>query len=171
MSNLKYTCLFGGGAIRGAAHVGVLKALKELAIEFDTLGGSSVGSIIAALLAVGYTTEELKEIFLSVNFELFRDISFGFNTKFALSKGEVFLDWFRELIEKKFYGDKYDKGNNEHIRFKDLSVNLVIMSTNMHDFTCCEFSNFETPDFEVAMAVRISCCMPGLMRAINVENT
>ena len=170
MSNLKYTCLFGGGAIRGAAHVGVLKALKELAIEFDTLGGSSVGSIIAALLAVGYTTEELKEIFLSVNFELFRDISFGFNTKFALSKGEVFLDWFRELIEKKFYGDKYDKGNNEHIRFKDLSVNLVIMSTNMHDFTCCEFSNFETPDFEVAMAVRISCCMPGLMRAINVED-
>lgn len=170
MNNLKYTCLFGGGAIRGAAHVGVLKALKELGIEFDTLGGSSVGSIIAALLAVGYTTEELKEIFLSVNFELFRDISFGFNTKFALSKGEVFLDWFRELIEKKFYGDKYDKGNNEHIRFKDLSVNLVIMSTNMHDFTCCEFSNFETPDFEVAMAVRISCCMPGLMRAINVED-
>ena len=168
MSNLKYTCLFGGGAIRGAAHVGVLKALKELAIEFDTLGGSSVGSIIAALLAVGYTTEELKEIFLSVNFELFRDISFGFNTKFALSKGEVFLDWFRELIEKKFYGDKYDKGNNEHIRFKDLAVNLVIMSTNMHDFTCCEFSNFETPDFEVAMAVRISCCMPGLMRAIRI---
>lgn len=170
MDNLKYTCLFGGGAIRGAAHVGVLKALKELGIEFDTLGGSSVGSIIAALLAVGYTTEELQEIFLSVNFELFRDISFGFNTKFALSKGEVFLDWFRELIEKKFYGDKYDKGNNERIKFKDLTKNLIIISTNMLDFTCCEFSSFETPDFEVAMAVRISCCMPGLMRAINVED-
>ena len=40
-----------------------------------------------------------------------RDISFGFNTKFALSKGEVFLDWFRELIEKKYYGDEYEKGN------------------------------------------------------------
>lgn len=170
MESLKYTYLFGGGAIRGAAHVGVLKALQELGAEHDTLGGSSVGSIVAALYAVGYTTEELQEIFLSVNFELFRDISFGFNTKFALSKGEVFLDWFRELIEKKFYGDKYDKGNNERVKFKDLTKNLIIISTNMLDFTCCEFSNFETPDFEVAMAVRISCCMPGLMRAINVED-
>jgi NTE family protein len=170
MESLKYTYLFGGGAIRGAAHVGVLKALQELGAEPDTLGGSSVGSIVAALYAVGYTTEELQEIFLSVNFELFRDISFGFNTKFALSKGEVFLDWFRELIEKKFYGDKYDKGNNKRVKFKDLTKNLIIISTNMLDFTCCEFSNFETPDFEVAMAVRISCCMPGLMRAINVED-
>ena len=170
MESLKYTYLFGGGAIRGAAHVGVLKALQELGAEHDTLGGLSVGSIVAALYAVGYTTEELQEIFLSVNFELFRDISFGFNTKFALSKGEVFLDWFRELIEKKFYGDKYDKGNNERVKFKDLTKNLIIISTNMLDFTCCEFSNFETPDFEVAMAVRISCCMPGLMRAINVED-
>ena len=170
MESLKYTYLFGGGAIRGAAHVGVLKALQELGAEHDTLGGSSVGSIVAALYAVGYTTEELQEIFLSVNFELFRDISFGFNTKFALSKGEVFLDWFRELIEKKFYGDKYDKGNNKRVKFKDLTKNLIIISTNMLDFTCCEFSNFETPDFEVAMAVRISCCMPGLMRAINVED-
>lgn len=170
MESLKYTCLFGGGAIRGAAHVGVLKAFEELGVECDTLGGSSVGSIIAALYAVGYSTKELEQIFLSVNFELFRDISFGFNKKFALSKGEVFLDWFKELIEKKFYGEKYDKGNNNPVRFKDLDKNLVIISTNMLDFTSCEFSNFETPDFEVAMAVRISCCMPGLMRAVNVED-
>ena len=40
----------------------------------------------------------------------------------------------------------------------------------MNDFSCKEFSNFETPDFEIAMAVRISCCMPGLMRAVNFEN-
>ena len=61
MESLKYTYLFGGGAIRGAAHVGVLKALQELGAEHDTLGGSSVGSIVAALYAVGYTTEELQE--------------------------------------------------------------------------------------------------------------
>ena len=38
---LKYACLFGGGAIRGAAHVGVVKALEELNIEYETIGGSS----------------------------------------------------------------------------------------------------------------------------------
>ncbi len=99
---LKYTCLFGGGAIRGAGHVGVLKAFDELGVFCDSYGGSSVGSIVAALKAVGYKTEEIGDIFLSVNFELFRDISLGFNTKFALSTGEVFLDWFRDLIESKF---------------------------------------------------------------------
>ncbi len=35
-SNFKYTCLFGGGAIRGAAHAGVLNALNDLGIELTT---------------------------------------------------------------------------------------------------------------------------------------
>ena len=153
--SLKYTCLFGGGAIRGAGHVGALKAFDELGIECTSYGGSSVGSIVAALTAVGYTSSEIEEIFLSVNFELFRDISFGFSPKFALSKGEVFLDWFRELIEKKFYGSAYKKGENEPIKFKDIDKELFIISTNMKDF---------------AMAVRISCCAPGLMRAVDIDN-
>lgn len=167
---LKYSCLFGGGAIRGAAHVGVLKALEELGVEMDLLGGSSVGSIVAALYAVGYSIEELAQIFLSVNFELFRDISLSLKGNFALSKGDVFLDWIRELIEKKYYKDSYHKGDNPPVKFKDINKNLVIITTNIKDFSCCEFSNFETPDFEVALAVRISCCMPGLMRAVNFEN-
>lgn len=169
-NSFKYTCLFGGGAIRGTAHVGVLKALYRLGIEPTTLCGSSVGSLVAALYAVGYTYKELSEVFLSVNFELFRDISLGFNSKFALSKGEVFLDWIRDLIEKKFYGDNYKKGECAKVTFKDIKKNLVIISTNMRDFSCKEFSIFETPDFEVAMAVRISCCMPGLMRAVTFDD-
>ncbi len=168
-NNFKYTCLFGGGAIRGAAHVGVIKALETLGIEPTTLAGSSVGSMIAALYAVGYTYDEIADVFLSVNFELFRDISLGFNQKFALSKGEVFLDWLRDLIERKYYKEAYLKGQCRPVSFKDLNKNLVIITTNMKTFSCKEFSNFETPDFEVAMAVRISCCMPGLMRALTVD--
>ena len=170
LESLKYTCLFGGGAIRGAGHVGALKAFDELGVTCESFGGSSVGSIIASLRAVGYSTDELTNIFLSVNFELFRDISFGFNTKFALSKGEVFLEWFRDLIEKKFYGDNYNKGQNEPVKFKDINKELFIISTNMKDFSCFEFSTYETPDFEIAMAVRISCCAPGLMRAVNIND-
>ena len=169
-NSFKYTTLFGGGAIRGAAHVGVLRALKDLGIELTTLAGSSVGSLIAALYAAGYTPDELSEIFLSVNFELFRDISLGFNQNFALSKGEVFLEWIRELIEKKYYGKTYTKGHCPGVSFKDINKNLIIITTNMNDFSCHEFSNFETPDFEIALAVRISCCMPGLMRAVTFDN-
>lgn len=165
--NLSYTCLFGGGAIRGAALAGVVKCLEELNIHPQTLAGSSVGAMLAMLYAVGYTYEELSEAFLSVNFELFRDISFGFNQKFALSKGEVFLNWLRELIEKKYYKDKYVSGQNQPVKFSDIDKNLIIITTDIHNFKCKEFSTFETPDYEIAMAVRISCCLPGLMRAVN----
>lgn len=43
-----------GGGIRGIAHAGVLKALEENDIKIDAIGGTSAGSIVAALYAMGY---------------------------------------------------------------------------------------------------------------------
>lgn len=168
--SFKYACLFGGGAIRGVAYCGTIKALEELGVDADIIAGSSVGSIIAGLLAVGYTAQELKEIFLQVNFELFRDLQFALGPQFALSKGEVFLDWVRELIEQKFYGEKYKKGTHKAVTFSDLDKNLVIITTDLSSFECKEFSKQETPDFEIATAIRISCSMPGLMKPIEYNN-
>ena len=167
----KYTCLFGGGAIRGVSYIGAIKALEELEIFSETLGGSSVGSIFAALYAVGYKAEELKDIFSKVNFNLFKDISFGIGPIFAFSKGEVFLEWIRDLIESKFYGKKYKKGMMQTVCFKDLDKNLVIITTDLANFECKEFSKNETPDYEIASAIRISCCMPGLMKPIEYNNS
>ena len=56
------TCL-AGGANRGTAHVGVIKALEEVGITPSVLAGSSVGSLVAALYAVGYTPNELADVF------------------------------------------------------------------------------------------------------------
>ena len=170
-NNFKYTCLFGGGAIRGVSYIGAVKALEELGIIPDRLAGSSVGSIFAALLAFGYNAEELKDIFIKVNFELFKDISIGLGPLFAISKGEVFLEWVRELIEKKYYGENYKKGVNPAVTFKDIKKNLVVITTNLSNFECKEFSKFDTPDYEIASAVRISCCMPGLMKPIEYNKT
>ncbi|MFP4456927.1 MAG: patatin-like phospholipase family protein [Clostridia bacterium] len=50
----------GGGAARGAAHLGALKAFKEYNISFDFIAGTSVGSIIGACLAAGLDWEEMK---------------------------------------------------------------------------------------------------------------
>lgn len=168
---LKYTCLFGGGAIRGIAHVGALRAMERLGIETDTYAGSSVGSIVAALVGVGYNADEIEDIFLKVNFNLFKDIQFGIKQQFALSKGEVFLEWMRELMESKFYGNDYQKGENPPVTFKDLKKNVVIITTDLSNFACKEFSKFETPDYEIAQAVRISSSMPGLMCPIEYENS
>jgi NTE family protein len=168
MNNLKYTCIFGGGAIRGFAYIGALKALKELNIELDTLAGSSVGAIFAGLIAVGYEYDEIEEMLMKINFDLFKDIKIG--KDFGLCKGEHFLEWIQELIEKKFYGENYIKGKNPPVKFSDLQRNLVIITTNLANFCCKEFSNFKTPDTEIAYAIRISASMPGLMHPIKLGN-
>ena len=165
-----YTCIFGGGAIRGIAYIGALQAINELELVIDTLAGSSVGSIVATLVAVGYSPDEISDIFMQVNFELFRDIHFGLNKDFAISKGNVFTDWIRDLIEKKFYGDDYIKGQNKPVLFGNIHRNLVLITTDLNTFKPYEFSTFETPDFEIAEAVRISCSMPGLMVPIEMNN-
>lgn len=54
--------LSGGGA-KGAAHIGVLQALKEENINIDYISGTSSGSIIAALFAVGYNPFNIYDIF------------------------------------------------------------------------------------------------------------
>lgn len=43
-----------GGGIRGIAHAGVLKALEDNGIKIDAIGGTSAGSIVASLYAMGY---------------------------------------------------------------------------------------------------------------------
>ena len=52
-----------GGGIRGIAHAGVLKALDENGIKIDAIGGTSVGSIVAALYAMGYKPYYIYVIF------------------------------------------------------------------------------------------------------------
>lgn len=169
-TSLQYTCLFGGGAIRGTAYVGAVRAMEELGISPKTYAGSSVGAVFAGLTATGYTADELETLFYKFNFEMFRDVQLALGANFALSKGEVFLEWIRDLIEQKFYGDKYKKGTHKAVTFKDIDKNLVIITTDLSSFECKEFSKFETPDFEVATAIRISCGMPGLMRPYEYNN-
>lgn len=60
--------LSGGGA-KGVSHVGVLKALEENNIPIDYICGTSMGAVVAALYATGYTPDEMLEIFGSKVFE------------------------------------------------------------------------------------------------------
>ena len=55
-------CLAGGG-IKGAAHIGVLKALEEENIDFQYIAGTSSGSIVATLYAIGYSADEIYALF------------------------------------------------------------------------------------------------------------
>ncbi|MCR5145749.1 MAG: patatin-like phospholipase family protein [Clostridia bacterium] len=52
---MKLGIALSGGGIRGIAHAGVLQALEENGIKPDIIGGTSCGSIIAAMYALGYS--------------------------------------------------------------------------------------------------------------------
>ena len=66
--------LAGGGA-RGGAHVGVLKVMEELRVPVDRIAGTSMGSIVGALYAVGYSPEEMAETLSAIDWEsVFRDL-------------------------------------------------------------------------------------------------
>jgi NTE family protein len=59
--NRKVGLALGGGAARGLAHIGVIKALSQAGIHVDYVAGTSVGSVIGALYCAGYSWQEIKE--------------------------------------------------------------------------------------------------------------
>jgi len=60
--------LSGGGA-KGLSHIGVLQELEKNGVRIDYIGGTSMGAIIGALYAVGYSPEEMLELIETVDFE------------------------------------------------------------------------------------------------------
>ncbi|MCZ4128306.1 patatin-like phospholipase family protein [Stutzerimonas balearica] len=54
--------VLSGGAARGLAHIGVLKALEEQGVRIDAIAGTSMGAVIGGLYASGYTVAELEQL-------------------------------------------------------------------------------------------------------------
>ena len=64
----KVGLVMSGGGAKGAAHIGVIKALEENEIPIDYVAGTSIGAIIGSLYAMGYTPEQMLELMLSEEF-------------------------------------------------------------------------------------------------------
>src|SRR5213596_2737487 len=71
---MKAFLIFEGGGAKGLAHIGALKAAEQRGIEPAGVAGASAGSIVAALVAAGYTADDLYDLgkagrgLLDVNF-------------------------------------------------------------------------------------------------------
>ena len=63
----KVGVVLGGGGAKGAAHIGVLKHLEEIGIPVDYVAGTSMGSIIGGLYAMGYSPDELASLIANMN--------------------------------------------------------------------------------------------------------
>lgn len=67
----KIGLVLSGGGARGFAHVGTLKLLDSLQIPIDYIAGTSMGSLVAAAYAVGYSGLEIEQIIRSNNWQEF----------------------------------------------------------------------------------------------------
>lgn len=61
--------VLSGGAARGLAHIGVLKALEQQGVRIDAIAGTSMGAIIGGLYAAGYRVEELERLALELDWQ------------------------------------------------------------------------------------------------------
>ncbi len=64
----KVGVVLSGGGAKGMAHIGALKVIEEAGVKIDYIGGTSMGAIIGALYASGYSATELDSIFRSTAF-------------------------------------------------------------------------------------------------------
>ncbi|MGY2225228.1 patatin-like phospholipase family protein [Pseudomonas gingeri] len=65
----KVGLVLSGGAARGLAHIGVLKALEEQGIAIDAIAGTSMGAVIGGLYASGYKIDELEKLALDIDWK------------------------------------------------------------------------------------------------------
>lgn len=171
----KYTNLvFDGGGARGIAYCGALKVLEkyDLMRNVKCLAGTSVGSIFASAIAVGYTSDEIQEILLEKNFSDFCDNSrylpmnfYYFLTQYGWYRGEKLMQWVGELLAQKTgnaditLGEVLEKYGKE----------LVIVGANLNLKKAIYFNPKEHPNLRVKEAVRISASIPFFFDAYQYE--
>ena len=65
----KVGLVLSGGGAKGAAHIGVLKYIEEAGIPIDYIAGTSMGSIVGGMYALGYTSDEILDIISDVDWD------------------------------------------------------------------------------------------------------
>ena len=67
--DIKVGLVLSGGGAKGLAHIGALKIIDSLNIRIDYVAGTSMGAIIGALYASGYSGKEIDSIFKKINYD------------------------------------------------------------------------------------------------------
>ncbi len=139
--------ILSGGGTRLPAHVGILRALNEINIPFDTIVGVSGGSVVASLYAAGYSIDEMHDLALNTNFKQFKEFSF-FNLFFhgGFASGNRFEAWLDEKLEGR--------------RFEDIPLNLSVVATDINGGGPVVFNKANTPKLKVSKAIRYSMSIP-----------
>ena len=168
---MKLGLALSGGGIRGIAHAGVLKALEENNIKIDAIGGTSSGSIISTLYAMGYSP-----YYIYILFKRYANDLVNSNSISAITSLKNFMTNKKTSFSGFYSGEEIEKAFNEVAKRKgikkvsDIKMPIVIPAVDVQDsneyiFTNCipegmkDKSKYIT-DISIGTAIRASSSFP-----------
>jgi len=164
--------VLSGGANKCLVFVGALKSLEELQLlpHITNYAGTSGGAIIALLLVLGYSVNNIIELYHTLDlYDLLNinsDNILHFFDNYGLDNGDKIVNIAKIVIRKKTH--------NENITFKELYVqthkHLVITGTCVEKETVEYFDHINTPDMPVYLALRISISLPFIFNRVMYNN-
>ena len=175
------SCLgvFQGGGCKGIALAGAYQAAVEAGVHLSEVAGASAGSILAALIGAGASAEYVLEKVSKLDFAIFlaepeKDTKFLTRRTLAKIIPNTFVP--DEIKRIYFHNGIYSSVNIETwidsllsellpdahrpVKFKDLPVPTYIIATDLLSANVQVWSNYSSPDANVAFAVRSSCSIP-----------
>ncbi|WP_326998798.1 patatin-like phospholipase family protein [Cohnella kolymensis] len=167
MQVIPVNAVFEGGGVKGISLAGAVRAAEMCGIRFNRLAGTSSGSIVAAMIATGYSGAEMKQIIESTPFSSFLKRAAIFNTKIIgpavrlfLRKGLYSADgleqWVSELLAARgvrVFGD-LPPGKLRIIASDITNGKLLVLPQDVAAY------GLDPNRFPVARAVRMSCSIP-----------
>ncbi len=173
--------LSGGGA-RGFAQIGIIKVLEENGIYPDYIAGTSIGSVVGALYAMGYSANQIEELALDINWqELFndsferRDLNIGQKRwpPYGNAIFEIDEDWKISLPQSVFSANDINlelfrlfASTSSIERFEDLPIPFACVATNL---LTGKMRIFE--DGQIVQAVKASMSIPSIMKPFELGDS
>jgi NTE family protein len=130
-----------GGAARGLAHIGVLRALSENNIPVDYIAGTSAGSLVGGAWAAGMPLDKIEDIGTKLRW---RDIGRVTMSRLGVQSNARLADYLRSMLPI--------------ARFEELLIPFAVVATDLHTGQPVVMRDHG----DVPFAIRASCAIPGL---------
>ena len=166
--------VFEGGGVKGIAYVGALEVLDSEGIlnNIERVAGTSAGAMVAVMVALHYSAEEVRQVLWNLDFKEFKDSSRGvlrdtirLFKEYGWYKGDFFRDQIAKLIEKKTgNGEMTFEQLEETGQYRDLYLVGADLTTGLSKVFSAH--NQETKTMKVADAARISMSIPLFFAAV-----
>ncbi|MCM3566645.1 patatin-like phospholipase family protein [Neobacillus mesonae] len=174
---MKIDGVFSGGGIKGFALIGAYEEIENRGLHFVRLAGTSAGSIVAALIAAGYTSREIYHLVDELDPVTLLDprktiIPFKFAKwlllywKLGLYKGNELERWLKEKLEAKGLRTFADlPPNTLRVVASDLSNGqMVVLPEDLEKY------GISPGSFSIAKAIRISCSIPYFFEPVKMRS-